>query len=188
MNKKMILSLILVSSFALVSIIAQGTKEIENENLSQIIESSVVDSDNSFGAIGAKEDQDLTLEDMLRYALEDERLALAEYEYILKEFDVSRPFSNIIKAEQSHEKAVLYLYDVYGFEIVDFDASSHLVVPDNLEEIYNIGVEAEINNIAMYDKFLTYDLPDDVRRVFESLKKGSISHLEAFERQASKYN
>ena len=48
-------------------------------------------------------------------------------------------------------------------------------------------MEAEIANIAMYDKFLSYELPLDVKTVFEALKKGSISHLEAFERQASKY-
>jgi hypothetical protein len=106
----------------------------------------------------------------------------------MDEFNVSRPFSNIIKAEQSHQNAILYLYDVYGFEIEEFDASEHVVLPNSLPEIYDVGVEAEIANIAMYDKFLaTEDLPDDVRRVFEALKNGSISHLQAFERQASKY-
>lgn len=188
MNKKMILSLILVASFSFVAIFAQGTKEIVNENLSTIDQNVEIDENQVVGASAAQVNDDLTLEDMLQYALEDERLALAEYEFIMDEFNVSRPFSNIIEAEKSHENAVLYLYDVYGFEIKDFDATDHLVIPDSLEEIYNVGVAAEIANIAMYDKFLTYDLPDDVRRVFESLKKGSISHLEAFERQASKYN
>lgn len=189
MNKKIILSLILVSFFSFSALFAQGTKEVvENQNLVSIDQNIEIEDDQVFGASAAQANDSLTLENMLKYALEDERLALAEYEFIISEFNVSRPFSNIINAEKSHEKAVLNLYDVYGFEIEDFDATTHLIIPNTLEEIYNVGVEAEIANIAMYDKFLTYDLPDDVRRVFESLKKGSISHLEAFERQASKYN
>jgi len=187
MNKKILVSLILISSFSLVTIFAQGTKEVVNLNQNAVIESNVVEEDELFGASAAAEKDEFSLEEMLQYALQDERLALAEYELIVSEFNVTRPFTNIIKAEESHERAVLNLYDTYGFEIKEFDASEHLVIPDTLEEIYNIGVEAEIANIAMYDKFLSYELPLDVKTVFEALKKGSISHLEAFERQASKY-
>ncbi len=192
MNKKILVSLVLISLVASAVLFAQGTKEISettspaaNEVLSQIEDNT---SSTLLGASAAKAGEDFTLEEMLKYALEDEKLALAEYAFIMDEFNVSRPFSNIIKAEQSHQNAILYLYDVYGFEIEEFDASEHVVLPNSLAEIYDVGVEAEIANIAMYDKFLaTEDLPDDVRRVFEALKNGSISHLQAFERQASKY-
>ncbi|MGD1818256.1 MAG: DUF2202 domain-containing protein [Pleomorphochaeta sp.] len=192
MNKKILVSLVLISLVASAVLFAQGTKEIStttspvaNEVLSQIEDNT---SSTLLGASAAKAGEYFTLEEMLKYALEDEKLALAEYAFIMDEFNVSRPFSNIIKAEQSHQNAILYLYDVYGFEIEEFDASEHVVLPNSLAEIYDVGVEAEIANIAMYDKFLaTEDLPDDVRRVFEALKNGSISHLQAFERQASKY-
>ncbi len=190
-NKKIVtLLIVLTSAFGMV--FAQGTKEtsqgIDPEAAALVEQISNNNLENElFGSSAAKNTDEFTLEEMLQYAIEDERLALAEYEFIMKEFNISRPFSNIIKAEQSHEKALLYLYDVYGFEVSDFDATTHVVLPDSISEIYDIGVEAEIANIAMYDKFLSYDLPDDVRRVFESLKKGSINHLNSFKKQSTKY-
>ncbi len=48
------------------------------------------------------------------------------------------------------------------------------------------GVQAEIDNIAMYEKFMTYDLPENIYNVFEALKRGSDSHLLAFEKQVSR--
>jgi len=193
MNKnKKIVTLLLVLTSVFTVAFAQGTKEsaqiMEPEAAVLVEQVSNNNSQNElFGASAAQSTDEFTLEEMLQYAIEDERLALAEYEFIMKEFNVSRPFSNIIEAEKSHEKALLNLYDVYGFEVSDFDATSHVVLPDSLSEIYDIGVEAEIANIAMYDKFLSYDLPDDVRRVFESLKKGSINHLDSFKKQSTKY-
>ena len=40
-----------------------------------------------------------------------------------------------------------------------------------------IGVEAEIENIAMYESFLKRELPDDVREVYKRLKATSQNHL-----------
>ena len=40
----------------------------------------------------------------------------------------------------------------------------------------------EIENIAMYERFLQQELPKDVRQVFESLKNASENHLRAFRR------
>ena len=58
-------------------------------------------------------------------------------------------------------------------------------MPATLNEANQIGVDAEINNIAMYEKFLEQELPDDVRTVFEKLKDASENHLAAFEKQVS---
>jgi len=191
-NNKKVLTIILITASVVGSLFAQGTKEaseitnpIANSFVEQVVENS--NEVELFGASAAQNSDGFTLEEMLQYAIEDERLALAEYEFIMNEFNVNRPFSNIIKAEATHESALLNLYDTYGYPISDFDATSHVVIPSSLEEIYDVGVEAEIANIAMYDLFLTYDLPSDVRNVFDSLKRGSISHLKAFEKQSSKY-
>lgn len=136
-----------------------------------------------FGHVGAAADQDYTLEDMLNYAIEDEYLAKAEYEKIMAEFDVTRPFSNIMKAETQHISALLPLFEKYDIAVPANTASEHLVIPDTLAEIYSIGVEAEVANIAMYEKFLADpDLPADVKAVFTALMKGSENHLKAFER------
>ena len=63
------------------------------------------------GAKAALADKDLTLTDMLTYALQDERIARAEYEVILGAFGNARPFSNIIKAEETH---IRYLTDLFA--------------------------------------------------------------------------
>jgi hypothetical protein len=57
-----------------------------------------------------------------------------------------------------------------------------------LKSAFETGVEAEIDNIKMYEKFLTAKLPDDIRDTFERLKKASGNHLRAFQRGLSRYN
>lgn len=137
---------------------------------------------DNYGAKGADSDPELTLEDMMRYAIEDEYLAHAEYSLILSEMDVTRPFSNIIKAETTHIAYMEDLYESFGFDLPTVDPSQHISLPDSLNEAYKTGVTAEIDNIAMYDLFLAQTLPDEVRLVFEKLKAGSESHLKAFEK------
>lgn len=139
-------------------------------------------SEHEVGSTAASEQDEFTLEEMLQYALEDERMAQAEYAAIMEAFDVTRPFSNIEKAEVQHEAAVISLYEAKGIEVPNFDPESYVVIPGTLVETYEIGIEAEIMNIAMYDKFLEQDLDDDVRAVFEALRDGSINHLAAFEK------
>lgn len=146
------------------------------------VSSPVFASEQQVGSGAAAADTSYTLEEMLRYALEDERMAQAEYEGIMKTFDVKRPFENIAKAEEKHEEAILRLYQAKGIPVPDFDPQSYVVIPNTMAEIYRIGVEAEIKNIAMYEKFLGQDLDEDVRAVFQALKKGSENHLKAFER------
>lgn len=137
-----------------------------------------------FGAKGAKEQTDYSLEEMLKYAIEDEYLAHAEYEVIINKFGDDRPFTNIIRAEEKHIGELEEIFKTYGLEIPVVDPSGHVVLPETIEQAFETGIKAEIENIAMYEKFLTGELPDDVREVFENLKKGSESHLQAFTRNA----
>ena len=66
------------------------------------------------------------------------------------------------------------------------DAKEHLALPKTLDEIYQLGVQAEENNIAMYNAFLSReDLPEDVQSVFERLLRASQNHLSAFSNQAN---
>ncbi|MBI9102164.1 MAG: DUF2202 domain-containing protein [Spirochaetales bacterium] len=140
----------------------------------------------SFGSAGSFDDDDYTLAEMLKYAMEDEQMALAEYEAIMAEFNLDRPYSNIADSEKTHISYLEELYVAHNIEIPYVDVESHLIVPGSSNEAASLGVEAEINNIAMYEKFLAGDLPQDVREVFEYLKKGSENHLKAFERQVER--
>ncbi|MDW7655930.1 MAG: DUF2202 domain-containing protein [Bacillota bacterium] len=147
----------------------------------------VMAEENSLGAKAASQDTSYTLEEMLTYAIQDEYLAKDEYTAIIDAFDVTRPYANIIRAEGSHIKALLPLFDAYNIPVPDENAvAGQAVIPETLAETFAIGVEAEKNNIAMYESFLKQVLPDDVRFVFENLRDGSINHLAAFERGISR--
>ena len=57
-------------------------------------------------------------------------------------------------------------------------SAEYTVVPASLQEAYETGVTAEVHNIAMYESFLKQEnLPEDIKLVFEELKKASESHL-----------
>jgi len=134
-----------------------------------------------YGSAGALKDADLTLADMLIYAMQDETIARAEYDLILTTYGSVRPFTNIIRAEESHMEALLPLFEAYGIAVPADESANLLADVPTLTEAYQTGVNAEVNNIAMYETFLDQDLPDNVRLVFESLMRASENHLRAFQ-------
>ena len=142
----------------------------------------VLAAEDQLGALGAKADQNYTLEEMLRYAMEDEYLAQTEYEKIMETYGVIKPYSNISKAEAKHIDLLEPLFGQYEVAVPEIDWDNYIVLPDTLQENYVMGVEAELNNIAMYESFLEEELPDEVRTVFEALKNASEKHLQAFQR------
>ncbi len=146
-----------------------------------IIGGSVLAAGN-YEADGAKQLEDYTLEDMLTYAIEDEYLARAEYEAIMEKYGKQRPFSNIIKAEENHIEELLPLFAKYDIKVPEDTAGEHVVIPDSVEEALKLGVQAEIDNIAMYEMFIEKDIPEDVRSIFMDMQKASNNHLEAFNR------
>jgi len=134
-----------------------------------------------YGAEGVQEKDQFTLEEMLKYAIQDEYLAKAEYELIMQKFGEQRPFSNIMQAEEYHIEILLPLFTKYNIEIPLDLSDQHVILPDDIKTALETGVNAEIVNIEMYEKFLDKeDLPADVAEVFEELKRGSENHLEAF--------
>lgn len=162
---------------ALISIISLsfgcGKKEADLSPADQL-------SLSGFGSAGALMDDELTLEKMLNYALQDEYAARAEYEAILDAYGEQSPFDNIMAAEENHIASLLTLYAAYGYAVPEDTSAEHVVVPSTLLQAYQTGVDAEIMNIDMYEKFLTYDIPDDVAQVFTSLMDASENHLAAF--------
>ncbi len=146
-----------------------------------------VSAESGFGAAGAEADTSRTLEEMLNYAIDDEFAARAEYEMIMEEYGEIRPFSNIIRSEETHIALLEPLFVQYGYELPSDSSASHVLLPESLQNAFEIGIEAEIANIAMYVSFLAGELPDDVRVVFERLKAGSENHLIAFENGLQRY-
>ncbi|MDD2562162.1 MAG: DUF2202 domain-containing protein [Eubacteriales bacterium] len=140
-----------------------------------------------FGAAAVNQDGTYTVEQMLTYAIQDEYLAQAEYKAIIAKFGVDRPFTNIMKAEGVHVQHLLPLFAAYSIAVPADTAAEYVVLPETLEEIYQIGVTAEVHNIGMYETFLKQEgLPEDVKGVFELLKRASENHLQAFQRNTDK--
>ncbi len=124
------------------------------------------------------EEGNYSLEDMLVYAMLDEIHAKQTYEAMIDVYGDVRPFNRIVVAEQKHMDLLLPLFETYQVEVPSGDID--VLVPETMEEALEAGVEAEIANIALYEAFLSQELPDDVRAVFESLVAASNNHLEAF--------
>jgi hypothetical protein len=141
-----------------------------------------------FGARGAEGKSGLTVQQMLTYAIQDEYLARAEYELIIGEHGGIRPFTNIMAAEERHIEWVTGLLDQYGYALPKDTASLYVSLPKDLKSSFETGVQAEIDNIAMYESFLRQDLPADVRDLFERLKSASENHLQAFRNNLNRYN
>lgn len=137
------------------------------------------------GAKGALDDKELSKDEMLTYALQDEYLAKNEYLATIEKFGNVRPFSNIVKSEEQHIAMLLPLFLKYGVRTVNEEEMKEQVkVASSLKETAKICVEAEVDNIAMYQKFLEEkDLPEDIRIAFQNLKAASENHLAAFKRQ-----
>lgn len=154
------------------------------EDQSSSVSSAIITE--AYGSAAVLAGQTYTIEEMLRFAIQDEYAAQAEYDAIMKAFDVTRPYSNIIKSEGTHIDYLMSLYDTYGYTVPSNTATEHVVLPTTLNETYAIGVDAEIKNIDMYKVFLDQDLPDDVEAIFEVLQKASENHLKAFQNQVDR--
>jgi len=139
--------------------------------------------------IGALNDQELNLSKMLTYAIEDEYIAHAEYTKILETYGNVNPFTNIREAEAQHIALLTPILEKYGVPVPNPESiAAYVSVPPSLRDAALTGVQAEIDNIAMYDHFLSDPtLPADVRDAFLKLKSASTNHLAAFERAAARY-
>lgn len=140
---------------------------------------------NDFGSSGAQQKDEFTLTEMLTYAIQDEYFARAEYVQIMDKFGVQKPFSNIKMSEDNHINMLTPLFTEYGVILPADTGVDYVTIPETLQEAFKTGVQGEINNIDMYNKFLEQDLPDDVRSVFIKLRDASYNHLNAFQKKVT---
>lgn len=125
------------------------------------------------------------MEAMLTVLINDEYKARAEYVALVEEFGDQNPFTSLINAETTHSNALAGLFDAFDLDVPEDNGAEYAVVPDTLQEAYEIGVQAEIDNIALYEDYLKLDLPDAVEQVFVNLMTASEHHLATFEAYAS---
>jgi hypothetical protein len=158
--------------------------------ISSTANSTTVISSNTdttlFGAIGAVQDNSLTLEEMIIYAIQDEYIARAEYYKIISIFGNRNPYVNIVSSEETHVQMLKPLFAKYNIPLPSDNVTDYLVIPDTFTAALETCVKAEVDNIAMYTLFMQQQIPDDVRIVFNELKSASENHLTAFQNALSK--
>lgn len=122
--------------------------------------------------------------DAMEAAIQDEYRAELIYQKVIDGFGPVRPFTNIINAEVRHSEALARLYSARGVP-----APASRWSPDEIPEFSSLsdacraGVVAEVENAEIYDRYLSLQLPADVRAVFENNRRASLeNHLQAFER------
>jgi hypothetical protein len=132
----------------------------------------------------------------LLWMVAEEKLAHDVYTTLGDIYGV-RQFDNIAASEATHTDAVRVLLDTYGIKdptvgdaVGEFDNAVMQKMYDDLikqgskslTDAAEVGVAIEKLDIKDLRDGLDANTPADVRRVYESLLKGSQNHLAAFER------
>lgn len=118
----------------------------------------------------------------LEATIQDEFRAETIYQGVINDFGTVLPFAAILTAEQRHSTAIGQLFTKRGLAVPP-SAVTVATVPHfvTLRDACAAGVVAERENIALYDRYLAADLPDDVRQVFSNNRRASLeNHLPAF--------
>ena len=124
------------------------------------------------------------LKNALIEAINDEYRARATYRTVISKFGEIRPFINIVEAEGRHIDALLPLFTKYNVAVPEDDWDSRIEPLSSILDACRLGVEAEIENAAMYNRLLdsTKEYPD-VQQVLMQLQRASAeNHLPAFQR------
>ena len=117
-------------------------------------------------------------------ALNDEYKAEATYQKILDTFgEDTTPFNNIINAEVKHSTKIIELYEKYDLDVPENDLYYQTPEFETVTGACSAAVQAEIDNVALYDELDSEIDNEDIQVVFASLRRASQeSHLPAFER------
>jgi len=116
-------------------------------------------------------------------AISDEYRARAFYAAVIRKFGAIRPFNNIVQAEDRHVQLWNQLFAQYGLPIPPDTFAGKVEAPDTLRQACQMGVEAEIANVQMYNNFLQFVQEPDLRAAFSQLRQVSQNHHKpAFER------
>lgn len=142
--------------------------------------------------------QDISSEEkeMLLFMIEEEKMAHDIYSYLYSKWQL-KPFSNISRAEKRHVQSIEAMMDKYGIanpvknmtegEFTNAEINSlyaSLIEQGNksLLDALKAGAEIEEVDIADLDTAIGKTDNDDLKMVFNNLKRASGNHLRAFMR------
>lgn len=119
----------------------------------------------------------------LRDALDDEYRAWSTYDQVIKDFGEQRPFINIRDAEARHIEALRVLFERYGLDMPDNAYPGQVASFASVQEACIAGVQAEVDNAALYDRLMRSTEKQDILAVYSGLQRASQErHLPAFQR------
>ncbi|MDK9719993.1 MAG: hypothetical protein OEL53_02300 [Rhodospirillales bacterium] len=123
------------------------------------------------------------LHQALRIGIYDEFRAQEAYRAAMRRFGPVKPFVNIERSEGRHIAALASLLGKYRVPMPMNDWTDKIEVPADFAGCCALGMQAEIDNAAMYAGFLVYALPSDAVLVMTNLRDASWNnHLTAFRR------
>lgn len=120
-------------------------------------------------------------------ALDDEYKARATYGAAISAFGPVTPFINIIQSEDRHVEALLRLFASRGWTAPADPYWGKVTIPGTFEEACRVAIQAEIDNVALYDRLNRLAAGDaEILSVFGNLQWASQErHLPAFQRGAT---
>ncbi len=123
----------------------------------------------------------------LREALDDEQKAWAIYNQVLRDFGEVAPFVHIREAEARHQQALEALFRLHGLPVPENPWPGRVPRYASLEEACLAGVQAEVDNVTLYDRLLASTSRPEILAVYRNLQEASQQrHLEAFRRCADR--
>ena len=115
-------------------------------------------------------------------AIQDEYQNRALYQAVIDKFGQVLPFTNIVRSESMHVAALTRLFTNHSLTVPADTFAGQVQAPATLQEAFQLAIQHEKDNVAMYDRFLTTVTEPDVVRVFTQLRNVSNNmHLQAFE-------
>ncbi|NJN29503.1 MAG: DUF2202 domain-containing protein [Synechococcales cyanobacterium RM1_1_8] len=109
--------------------------------------------------------------------------AKAFYQAVIDKFGPVRPFVNIVQAEDRHAQRWVVLFQQYNLPIPEDSFAGKAAAPDSLNAACELAINAEVDNIKMYDRFLEFIQEPDLRDTILQLRSVSENkHKAAFER------
>jgi hypothetical protein len=118
----------------------------------------------------------------LELALDDEYHALAVYQSVIADFGNVEPFVEIAQSEQRHIDALLNQFDKHGLAIPENPWLGNIPGFESVQAACQAGVEAEIANVALYERLFSMTDDPTLVQVFTNLSRASQgSHLPEFQ-------
>jgi len=116
-------------------------------------------------------------------ALDDEYKAHETYEQVIRDLGPVRPFINIVEAEARHISALLALFERYGMTPAENRWAGKTPRFAGVQDACRAGVQAEIDNVALYDRLFESTRRPEILSVYQALRSASQDrHLPAFRR------